>query len=258
MKKRTLITGATGGLGKEFCKLFAADGNDLFLVGTNSEKLSAWALEVEKDYGVKVDCCVADLSKREGYETVVSSVKEKGYFVNNLVNNAGFGDQSDFKDMDLNLQMDMLAVNCGAVLYFMQTFIKEMLEKDEGRIINVGSIASFVPGPYMSTYHATKAFVLSLGEAVAHEVRKSKVRVLTLCPGPFDSGFVGRAGNDYTFSKIKPCPAETVAKYGYKMSKKGKRIAVVGFKNKLTVFAPRFVSRNFATATTGKLGKKGG
>ena len=258
MMKRTFITGATGGLGREFCKLFAADGNDLFLVGTNAEKLSALKAELEREYGVQVDVCAADLSKREEYAKVVEKVKSAGYFINRLVNNAGFGDQCDLKDMNLELQMDMLAVNCGALLYFTQTFIKEMIEKNEGSVLNVGSIASFVPGPYMSTYHATKAFVLSLGEAVAHEVRKSKVRVLTLCPGPFDSGFVGRAGNDYTFSKIKPCPAETVAKYGYKMLKKGKRIAVVGFKNKLTVFAPRFVPRNFTTSVTAKLGKKGG
>lgn len=256
--KVTMITGATGGLGREFCKLYAQDKNNLFLVATNDEKLALLKEEIEKTYGVFVDTKKADLSKKEECDKVVAYVKEKGYFVNNLVNNAGFGNQSDFKDMDLELQIKMLGVNCMSLLHFTRSFIGEMLEKNEGRIINVGSIASFMPGPYMSTYHASKAFVLYLSEAIAHEVRKSKVRVTTLCPGPFDSGFVGTAGNEYTFSIIKTCPAEKVAKYAYKKSKKGKRIAVVGFKNKLMVFAPRLFSRKFVTTVTGSLGKKGG
>ena len=88
-------------------------------------------------------------------------------------------------------------------------------------------------------------------------IRKTKVKILTLCPGPFESGFVSKAGNDYTFAKIKPISADKVAEYGYKKSLKGKRIAVVGFKNKITVFAPRFVSRKFVTATSAKTLKKG-
>lgn len=253
-----MITGATGGLGREFCKLYAKDKNDLFLVATNEEKLVLLKEEIEREFSVKVDYKKADLSKREECEAVATYAKEKGYFVNNLVNNAGFGNNADFKDMDIDLQIKMLNVNCMALMYFTRFFINDMLNNNEGRIINVGSIASFMPGPYMSTYHASKAFVLYLSEAIAHEVRKSKVRVLTLCPGPFDSGFVGTAGNEYTFSKIKPCPAEKVAKYAYRKSKKGKCIAVVGLKNKLTVFAPRFFSRKFVTTITGGLGKKGG
>jgi short-subunit dehydrogenase len=100
--------------------------------------------------------------------------------------------------------------------------------------------------------------VLNLGESVAHEIRKTKVKILTLCPGPFVSGFVSRAGNDHVFEKIKPVPAEKVALYGYKKSKKGKRIAVVGFGNKLTVFAPRFFTRKFVTAVSSNTIKKGG
>ena len=255
--KVTLITGATGGLGKEFCRLFAKDKNNLMLVATNTERLSNLKTELETEYGVTVDFFKADLSNKADCEKVYAYTKEKGYFVNNLVNNAGFGDRTDFKDMDVDLQLKTIDVNCSALFYFTRVYITEMLENNEGHIINVGSIAGFVPGPYMCTYHATKAFVLNFGESVCHEIRKSKVKLLTLCPGPFESGFVGRAGNDWTFKKIKPVSAKKVAEFGYRKSLKGKRVAVVGFKNKITVFAPRFFSRKFVAAASAKTLKKG-
>ena len=255
--KVTLITGATGGLGKELAKLYALDNNNLLLSGTNESKLNALKTELLSLYpNVNIDVIQSNLTEKQGWEKVVRYVNEKGYTVNNLVNNAGFGDQCDFKDMAIDKQIDMINVNCTALTYFTNAFLPSMLKNNEGRILNVGSIASFVPGPFMSTYHATKAYVLSLGEAISYEIRKSKVRITTLCPGPFDSGFVTRAGNHYTFSKIKPVSAEKVAKIGYKASKKGKVFVVAGFKNKVTVFLPRFVTRKFATAVTGRLGKK--
>jgi len=255
--KVTLITGATGGLGKEFCSLYANDNNNLLLVATSNEKLSQLKSELEAKYSVNIDFIAADLSKKEDCVAVYEYAKSKGYFVNNLVNNAGFGDRTDFKDMDIDLQIKMVNVNCSALLYFTRVFLTDMLANNEGRILNVGSIAGFDPGPYMCTYHATKAFVLNLGEAIAHEIRKSKVRITTLCPGPFISGFVGKAGNDYTFKKIKPVPAAKVALFGYKKSLKGKRVAVFGFGNKVTVFAPRFFSRKFVTSISSGTLKKG-
>ncbi len=255
--KFTLITGATGGLGKAFSEIYAKNKNNLVLVGTSEQKLQALKNELNAKYDVIIDCVQADLSKKEELEKVYNFVKTNGYFINNLVNGAGFGDRTDFKDMDVNLQLDMVAVNCSALLYFTRTFITEMLERNEGHIINVGSMASFVPGPYMCTYHASKAFVLNLGESICHEIRKSKVKLLTLCPGPFESGFVSKAKNDWTFKKIKPVSAMKVAEFGYKKSIKGKRIAVLGFTNKLTTFAPRFFSRKFVASVSASTLKKG-
>ncbi|MBE7086613.1 MAG: SDR family oxidoreductase [Clostridiales bacterium] len=255
--KITLITGATGGLGKALAALYAKDGNNLLLSGTNEQKLSALQAELQTQFPtINVDMVRADLTDHEQRKAVFAYTQEKGYFVNNLVNNAGFGDCTDFKDMDVELQMQMIQVNCASVVYFSRVFLTDMLKNNEGTILNVGSISSFVPGPYFCTYHATKSFVLNFGESVAHELRKTNVKLLTLCPGPFDSGFFGRAGNDYTCEKIKPIPAEKVAAYGYKMLKKGKRVAVVGFKNKLIVFAPRFVSRKFAATVSASMLKK--
>ena len=150
----------------------------------------------------------------------------------------------------------MAADESQSLLYLTRVFLTDMLAKNEGSIINVGSIAGFMSGPYMSTYHATKAFVLSIGEAVAYEIRKTKVRLLTLCPGPFYSGFVDKAGYHYTFKKLKPITAKQVAQIGYKASKKGKRVKIVGFKNAVLTFLPRFVSRKFTTMCTAKQTKK--
>ena len=255
--KVTLITGATGGLGKEFCKLYAKDNNNLFLVATNEEKLNNLKAEIEKDYSVQIDCLAADLSNVDECKKVFDYAQEKGYFVNNLVNNAGFGDRTDFKDMDIDLQIKMVNVNCSALMYFTRVFLTDMLANNEGHVINVGSIAGFVPGPYMCTYHASKAFVLNLGESISHEIRKTKVRLLTLCPGPFISGFMDRAKNNWTFKKIKPVSAEKIAQFAYKKSIKGKRIAIYGFKNILTAFAPRFFSRKFVASVSAGTLKKG-
>jgi len=254
--KITLITGASSGLGKELAKLYAKDNNNLLLVATNLQKLNEVKEEIEKEYNVQCDVLSADLSLKEELKKVYNYTLEKNYFVNNLVNNAGFGDRCDFKDMDIDKQMKMTDVDCNAVLYFSRVFLDKMLENNEGHIINVASIAGFVPGPYMCTYHACKAYVVLLGEAISYELRKTNVKLLTLCPGPFLSNFVKLAHNDYTFQKIKPISAEAVAKFAYKKSLKGKKLAIVGFKNKLTVFASRFVPRSFVTKTSAKTMKK--
>ncbi len=259
--KVTVITGATGGLGRALASLYAADGENLVLVATTQQKLDGMKEELQQAFPtIAVDTFACDLADPKQVQAAIAYVESKAYFVARLVNNAGFGDCNEFAQMDPQLQLDMISVNCAALTAFMRAFIPPMLERDEGRILNVGSIASFVPGPYMSTYHATKAYVLTLGDAVAYELRrKSKnVRLTTLCPGPFDSGFVGRAKNDYTFAKIKPIPAEKVAQVAYKASKKGKASVVVGFGNKVTVFAPRFVSRAFTTKCSAKMARKGG
>ena len=256
--KVTLITGATGGLGKAFAKIYAEKNNNLLLVGTSDQKLSALKTELERDFKVTVDYVSADFSCREQLKKVFDYAQNKEYFVNNLINCAGFGDRCDFKDMDIDLQMKMIDVNCNALLYFCRVFLDDMLKNNEGHIINACSLAAFVPGPFMCTYHASKSFVLNLTESIAHEIRKTNLKILALCPGPFISGFVEKAKNDWTFKKIKPVSADKIALYGYKKSIKGKRIAIMGFVNKLTAFAPRFFSRKFVAKVSAGTLKKGG
>lgn len=254
--KITLITGAASGLGREFAKLYAKDNNNLLLVDINEENLNSAKNEILSNFNVSVDIMVADLASKDELKRVYEYTKEKGYFVNNLVNSAGFGDRTDFKEMNIEKQMAMTDVDCNALLYFTRVFLDDMLKYDEGHIINISSIAGFMPGPYMCTYHACKSFVLMLGEAIAYELKNTNVKHLTLCPGPFLSNFVKEAGNDYTFKKIKPNTAENVAKFGYQKSLKGKTMAIVGFKNRLTVFACRFFPRKMVTMVSAKNMKK--
>ena len=256
--KVTFITGAANGLGKEFAVLYGKDGNNLLLVDIDEVALNDVKEELSKMYpNIVIDTCIANLAKEEELKKVYKYTIDKGYFVNNVVNAAGFGDRCDFKDMDIDKQLKMTYVDCNAVLYFTKVFVDEMLKQNEGHIINVASIAAFMPAPYMCTYHACKSYVLLLGEAISYEIRKTNVKLLTLCPGPFLSKFVELAHNDYTFKKIKPVTAARVAEFGYKKSLKGKSLAIVGFKNRLTIFATRFAPRKFVTKTSAKTMKKG-
>lgn len=256
--KITLITGAASGLGKEFAKIYAKENNNLFLVDIDEKSLYQVKEELEKEYpNITVDTIIADLSLKDELKKVFEYTQLKNYFVNNLVNCAGFGDRTDFKDMNIDKQLKMTDVDCNALLYFTRVYLDDMLKNNEGHIINISSIAGFIPGPFMCTYHACKGFVLLLGESISYELRKTNVKLLTLCPGPFESKFVEKAHNDYTFSKIKPMTAESVAKFGYKKSIKGKKLAIVGLKNRLTIFITRFFPRSFVTKISAKNMKKG-
>ncbi len=254
----TFITGAANGLGKEFAKLYAKDNNNLLLVDIDEVTLGSVKEELTNSFpNILIDTFIADLSKEEDLKKTYNYTLEKEYFVNNVVNAAGFGDRCDFKDMNIDKQLKMTNVDCNAVLYFTKVFLDEMLKRNEGHIINVASIAAFMPAPYMCTYHACKSYVLLLGEAISYEIRKTNVKLLTLCPGPFNSKFVELAHNDYTFKKIKPIEASEVALFGYKKSLQGKTLAIVGFKNRLTIFATRFAPRKFVTKSSAKTMKKG-
>ena len=255
--KITLITGAANGLGKSFAKLYAKDNNNLLLIDIDEISLNETINELKNEFpNILIDSLIVDLNKIEELKKVYNYTLEKDYFVNNLVNSAGFGDRCDFIDMDIDKQIAMTNVDCNALLYFTRVFLDNMIKNDEGHIINISSIAGFLPGPYMCTYHACKGYVLLLGEAISYEIRKTNVKLLTLCPGPFMSKFVEKAHNDYTFSKIKPISSDKVAEFGYKKSLKGKSLAIVGFKNRLTILASKFAPRKLVTSSSAKTMKK--
>lgn len=255
--KITLITGAANGLGKSFAKLYAKDNNNLLLIDIDENSLNETINELKNEFpNILIDSLIVDLNKVEELKKVYNYTLEKDYFVNNLVNSAGFGDRCDFIDMDIDKQIAMTNVDCNALLYFTRVFLDNMIKNDEGHIINISSIAGFLPGPYMCTYHACKGYVLLLGEAISYEIRKTNVKLLTLCPGPFMSKFVEKAHNDYTFSKIKPISSDEVAEFGYKKSLKGKSLAIVGFKNRLTILASKFAPRKLVTSSSAKTMKK--
>ena len=256
MKKYTLITGGASGLGLELSKRFAADKNNLLLISSNINKLNAAKEMLEKEYGVEVIVLVLDLSDNRNFPLVKEFVEKNEIRINNLVNCAGFGDCTDFKDMDIDKQIRMVELNCNCPMYLTRLFVNDMIEQKEGHILDINSIAAFFPGPFMSTYHASKIFFLYMSEAIERELKGTGVRVTRVCPGPFSSEFVNKAHNDYTFKKMKPLSTEKVADITYKAFKKNKSTKVIGFKSKMMIFASRFAPRKFIVDTSAKQIKK--
>lgn len=255
--KVVLITGAASGLGKAFATLYASKHQPLVLVDKNDAGLMQTKNELEALVNdIYIDCIEANLSYEEELQKVFQYTQNKDYFVCELINCAGFGDCTDFWKMDIQKQLQMTKVDCNALLYFTRVYLDDMIRHNEGHIINISSLAGFLPGPYMSTYHACKGYILLLGEAIAYELRKTNVHLLTLCPGPFHSNFVHFAHNDYTFQKIKPIDANRVALIGYQKAHQGKNIAIVGLKNRLTIFLTRFLPRRLIISLSSKMIKK--
>lgn len=251
MKKATLITGASGGLGLEFAKLFARDGHDLVLVARSEGKLYAIKNKLENRYPIHVYVCAQDLSEKDAAYEVFDFTMEEELFIDYLVNNAGFGDFGKFSESDLQKQTDMVNVNITALMEMCHLFLNPMLEKGEGHILNLCSIAGFEPGPLMSVYYATKAFVLSFTQALAKELEGTGVSITALCPGPTKTGFEAHAnlGSSGLFKNLKNASASSVAKYGYQQLKSGKTVVVPGAVNKVIAFAaprlPKKFVRNF-------------
>ena len=250
MGEYTLITGASSGLGFQLAKLFAKDKNNLLLISSNEDNLKHAKEELEKEVNVDIQILAVDLSDRSKFKIVKEFTNKNQIFIFNLVNCAGFGDRTDFVEMDIDKQMKMVELNCNAPMYLMHAYLKDMIAAKEGHILNISSIAAFVPGPYMCTYHASKAFLTNLSEGIARELKGTGVKLTTVCPGPFESGFVSKAGNEYTFSKIKPMSVQKVAEISYKCLKKNKSFKVIGFKNKLMMFMTRFSPRKLVTNTS--------
>ena len=256
MNKYTLITGASSGLGFELAKLFSEEKNNLLLISSNKENLEHAKEHLEKEIDVDIKVLAVDLSNPDNFKEVKEFTDSNDMFINNLVNCAGFGNRTDFVEMDIDKQIKMVELNCNAPMYLMHSYLPAMIEAKKGHILNISSIAAFVPGPFMSTYHASKAFLTNLSEGIERELKGTGVKLTTVCPGPFDSGFVGKAGNEYTFSKIKPMSTKKVALVSYKALKKNKSFKVIGFKNKLMMFFTRFVPRKLVTDTSANQIKK--
>lgn len=240
-----LITGASGGIGEELARLFAADKYDLILVARSADRLAAIADRLSAEYGVSALAVPCDLTKSGAAGNLHSLLAEGGRQVDLLVNNAGFGDFGPFMENELKRADDMVALNCVALMDMCRLFGADMAERGRGQILNISSIAAFQPGPYMAVYYATKAFVQSLSESLCRELEGAGVAVTTVCPGPTTSGFVKASNMESCalFGNIKPNTAEYTAREAYRALKKGKAVHIPGLRNKLLVFATRFGSR---------------
>jgi short-subunit dehydrogenase len=254
MNQTALITGASGGIGLDLAKLFAADGYNVILVARSADKLGLLASALKGQYNIDAVAVPIDLADPAAPEELFRLLEEQGIGVDVLVNNAGFGTHGPFAESDLMAEMQMLQVNIAALVHLTRLFLPNMLANKRGRILNVASTAAFQPGPYMAGYYASKAFVLSFSEAIAAELSGTGVTVTALCPGPTDTGFQKRAGMEETLLfKANTMTSVEVARIGYRGMLKGKRVVITGWKNKLLAFSTRLAPRNVVTAITKKL-----
>ena len=239
---RTLITGASGGIGEAIAREFARRKSDVLLVARSAEKLRVLADELGHTHGVKTHVIVADLAA-PGAAARVADEAHAGGRVDVLVNNAGFATFGPFADTDLRTELDEIRVNVEALTELTKRLLPDLLA-GHGKILNVASTAAFQPGPLMAVYYATKAYVLSFSEALAEELRGSGVTVTCLCPGPTKSGFQSRAGQEGTrLLEMGMMEAEVVARAAVRGLFRGRRVLVPGLANRLGTWAVRVSPR---------------
>lgn len=254
-QKITLITGASGGIGLELAIVFAAHGHDLLLVSRNEIELEKITAELTKKYQVSIKYLAKDLSQEQSILEVYDYCRENQLTVVNLVNNAGFGDFNLFSDSQIEKQLKMIDLNIRAVVHLTHIFLPEMIKNRSGKILNVASTAAFQPGPLMSVYYASKAFVLHFSEAIASELSSKNITVTALCPGPTKSNFKLNAnlGNGRLMRPRKLPQAKNVAEYGYKALMAGKPVAIYGLKNYLLTYLVRLLPRAVVVKMVKKL-----
>ena len=235
--KNALITGATSGIGYELAKLFARNQHNLILVARDQSALENAAREFEQ-FGVEVTILSKDLFKKEDAFSVYDDVISLGIQVDVLVNDAGQGLYGKFQDTDIEKELDIINLNISSLVILTKCFLKDMVQRNSGKILNLASIASKVPGPWQSVYHGTKAFVLSFSEAIREELKDTEITVTALMPGVTDTDFFNKA--DMNDSKAvqdpdaKADPAD-VAKDGYDALMAGKDKVISGLKNKVQI-----------------------
>ena len=252
-QKFALVTGATSGIGYELAKLLAKDGYNLFIVGREQETLSIVAKEFEKN-GIRVISFQKDLFNENAPFEVYDEVKAQGITIDILINNAGHGQYGEFVDTDIKKELQIIQLNIGALVVLTKLFVKEMVNKGAGKILNLSSVASKSPGPWQSVYHGTKAFVQSFTEAVREEVKDTGVTITALLPGATDTDFFKKA--QMLNAKIVvegdlADPAE-VAKDGYNAMMSGDDMVVSGFKNKMQVVMANVTPDSMLASQTAK------
>ncbi|MFN5225214.1 MAG: SDR family NAD(P)-dependent oxidoreductase [Bacteroidota bacterium] len=253
-----LITGASNGIGLELAKIHAAKGDQLVLVARNKSKLDELRIELEKTYKISVYTIGKDLSAMNAGQEIFDETSKQQIHIDYLINNAGFGDFGMFVETDWNKEAQMIQLNITALTQLTKLYLKEMVKRSSGKIMNVASTAAFQSGPTMAVYYATKAYVLSFSEAIDNEVRDKGVTVTALCPGATESGFQAAAAmEESNLVKGRKLPtSKEVAEYGYESMMKGRTVAIHGFMNYLLANSVRFIPRAMVVKVTRKLQDK--
>lgn len=247
--KTVLITGASSGIGKALAHQFAADGFEIVGVARNGEKLNEISSEIRRAHGVEMNIVVKDLAHDGAAQELYNEVKDLNKTINVLVNDAGVGQRGLFTEISPEKYSELIHLNVISLTHLTRLYLAEMVARNEGRILQLGSVAGFQPGPLLAVYHATKAFVVSLSEAIATELEDtgSDVTITCLCPGPTDTNFFSRADMEDTNvvhhkEKTMQQPEE-VAKGGYEALMAGERIYIPGATNKVMTFVRRVIPK---------------
>lgn len=245
-----LLTGATSGIGYELAKLFAQDHYNLVLVARSQQELDTAAAEFRQQYGVQVETIAQDLFQRQAPFDVYDEIKAKGIQIAALVNNAGQGQYGEFVDTDINRELDIIQLNIGAYVTLTKLYLKEMVARNDGKMLFVSSIAGELPGPLQAVYHGTKAFVSSFVEAIQEETKDTNVTITALLPGLTDTGFFNKADMTQAKNVVEGNPASPadVANDGYKALLAGERKIVSGFMNKVQVNASNIIPDSLVAA----------
>jgi short-subunit dehydrogenase len=235
--KTALITGASFGIGYELAKIFANEKYDLVLVARNRERLNEIESELKRHNNIRIKTMVKDLANPFSPQEIFDELKYDKIEVDVLINNAGFGLLGSFTELSLKEQLDMIQVNITSLVHLTGLILPTMINRGNGKIMNVASTAAFQPGPNMAVYYATKSYVLSFSKALYRELKDKNITVTALCPGPTKTEFQKRARMEninLERSKLMPyMSAEKVAIAGYKGLMKGKKVVIPGLLNKI-------------------------
>lgn len=236
-QKHALITGGTNGIGLELARLFAKDGYNLVLVARDQNELERTARELQQEHKVFVYTIAKDLIEHNAPFEIYDEVKNKGILIDVLVNNAGQGEYGEFINTDIQRELDIIQLNIGAYVILTKSFLKDMVTRNEGKILNVGSVAGEMPGPWQSVYHGTKAFIHSWSEGIRNELKDTNVAVTILLPGATDTDFFAKASMEESkiYQEGSLADPVKVAKDGYDALMKGDDKIISGMKNKAMV-----------------------
>ena len=228
MKKVALITGASTGIGKELAHIHAEKGGDLVIVSRSKDKLDQLKAELEKKHSIEVVVIAKDLSNQDAAQEIYDEVKTAGIEIEFLINNAGFGALGKFHELELERQVNMINLNITALTVLTRLFLPDFLKKNKGKILNVSSTASFMPGPLQAVYYATKAYVTFFSNALSEELYDTNITVTNLMPGATETEFGAVSGMDKTSMFQKTATARSVAEDAYGGMMKGKLDVVSG------------------------------
>lgn len=249
-RKTVLLTGASSGIGRALAHEFSKEGYDIIGVGRDQQQLEELSHNLKQKHGIEVFTISKDLARDGAAQELYEEVKKFGRTINILVNDAGLGQRGKFVDIPFEKYSELIHLNVLSLTHLTTLYLKEMVERNEGRILQLGSVAGFQPGPLLAVYHATKAYVVSLSEALATELNDmgSDVTVTCLCPGPTDTKFFSRADMEDTNvvhhkDKMMQQPEE-VAEGAYKALMDGERLFIPGATNKVMTFIRRAIPKS--------------